>query len=316
LIWRLLWLRSSIVHFYLPESYCLAGPIAVLLGIRTKLMSRRSQNAYHALKPPIFARLERWLHQRMTVISGNSERIIMELFSDEGVPRDKLILLRNGVTVSELPTDGRRAQIRTELLIEPSSVALVIVANLIPYKGHIDLLEALALLTVDRDWNVLVLGADAIGYRIVLERCAEVLGIADRTRFLGETADVGRVLDGCDIGVLCSHEEGFSNALLEYMERALPVVATAVGGNIEAVVDRGTGLLVPPKQPRDLAEALEKLIIDKELCHRLGAAGRDRAISLFGQDASMQAYARLYRSLLQGYGVSADFMPPDVPPNC
>jgi len=315
LTWRLLWRRPSIVHFYLPESYCLAGPIAVLMGIRTKLMSRRSLNAYHASKPSILARLERWLHRRMTAVLGNSERVVAQLSADEDVPREKLVLLRNGVAVNALPADGRRAQIRTELLIEPSCVALVIVANLIPYKGHLDLLEALALLPAERDWNVLVLGVDAVGHRSMLERRAEALGIADRVRFLGETEDVGRVLDGCDIGVLCSHEEGFSNALLEYMERALPVVATAVGGNTEAVVDGETGLLVPPRQPRGLAEALEKLIADAELRRRLGAAGRDRAMRRFSQDASVEAYARLYRSLLQDGSVPADLLSSEASPN-
>lgn len=308
LTWRLLWRRPSIVHFFLPASYCLVGPIAVFTGIRTRLMSRRSLNAYLASNPPVFARLERWLHRRMTAILGNSERVVAQLSSDEDVPRDKLILLRNGVEVRELPAAERRAQIRAELLIEPPCVALAIVANLIPYKGHLDLLEALALLPVERDWNMLVLGAGAVGCRSTLEQRAEALGIAGRVRFLGGTEDVNRVLDGCDIGVLCSHEEGFSNALLEYLERALPVVATAVGGNTEAVVDGETGLLVPPRQPGELAEALDKLIADGGMRRRFGTAGRERAMRLFSQDASVEAYTRLYRSLLQDGSVPADLL--------
>ena len=308
LFWRFLWQRPAIVHFFLPESYCLVGPIAVLMGIRTRLMSRRSLNAYLASNPPVFARLERWLHRRMTAILGNSEGVVAQLSSEEDVPRDRLILLRNGIEVRPLPTVGGRARIRAELLIEPSCVALAVVANLIPYKGHLDLLEALALLPSECDWNVFFLGADTVGHRRTLERRVEALGIASRVRFLGETEDVGRVLEGCNIGVLCSHEEGFSNALMEYMERALPVVATAVGGNIEAVADGETGLLVPPRQPQRLAEVLEKLIADAELRWRLGAAGRDRVTLCFSQNASMDAYARLYRSLLQDGSVPADLL--------
>ncbi|MCV5649166.1 glycosyltransferase, partial [Escherichia coli] len=76
---------------------------------------------------------------------------------------------------------------------------------------------------------------------------AERLGIADRILWLGERRDVEAILPAADIALLVSHQEGFSNALIEAMGQGLPTIATAVGGNLDAVVDGETGLLTPPR---------------------------------------------------------------------
>jgi glycosyltransferase involved in cell wall biosynthesis len=298
LLVRMIWRRPTIAHFFLPQSYCVVGPLAVLLGIRIRLMSRRSLNDYLDNKPSLVAQLEHWLHTRMTLVLGNAQGVIDELACEESVPADKLVLLRNGIGVSPLASNEERQATRRQMAISDASVALVIVANLIPYKGHLDLLSALAMLQADRDWTLLCIGADSVGFRENLEQAADSHGVRDRVRFLGEVDDVPRVLDASDVGILCSHEEGFSNALLEYMERELPVVATAVGGNSEAVVQGETGCLVPAHDPEALAQALDSLILDVNMRRRMGEAGRVHVVRHFDQAASTTAYIELYASLL------------------
>ena len=127
----------------------------------------------------------------------------------------------------------------------------VVVANLIAYKGHRDLIEALALAAAKLPpaWQVLCVGADN-DLRPELEALAAAKGLAGNLRFLGQRFDVGRLLEAADFGVLPSRaNEGFSNAILESMRAGLPMVVTDVGGNAEAVVDGRTGFVVPPADP-------------------------------------------------------------------
>jgi glycosyltransferase involved in cell wall biosynthesis len=92
-----------------------------------------------------------------------------------------------------------------------------------------------------------------------------------------------------------SLREGFGMACLEAMAHARPVVASAVGGLLDLVVDEETGLLVPPGDVASLRDALERLLADAELRRRLGVAGRERARRLFAwpavTDATLAAYA-------------------------
>ena len=97
--------------------------------------------------------------------------------------------------------------------------------------------------------------------------------------------------------ILPSHQEGFSNALLEAMAARLPVVATAIGGNSDAVVDGETGSLVPVRDPRVLAVAILRLAQDPDLRVNFGEAGRRRVELHFSLQACVDRYERLYRAL-------------------
>jgi glycosyltransferase involved in cell wall biosynthesis len=115
--------------------------------------------------------------------------------------------------------------------------------------------------------------------------------------FLGERPDAERLVTAADIGVLASHEEGFSNALLEMMARGVPMIATAVGGNVDAIASGQSGLLVPAEAPAALAEALLQLAGDPVLRTRLGQNGRVRVLALFSLDACVDRYVNLYRGI-------------------
>jgi glycosyltransferase involved in cell wall biosynthesis len=117
--------------------------------------------------------------------------------------------------------------------------------------------------------------------------------------WLGERADVEELLSASDIFVLPSHQEGFSNALLEAMAARLPAVATAIGGNIDAVSDNETGLLVPVRDPRGLAAAILRLAQAPDLRRSFGEAARRRVEQCFSLQACVDRYERLYRALGQ-----------------
>lgn len=295
----ILWRRpSAIVHFFLPAAYVVGGIAAWITHSPIRIMSRRSlndyQHAYLAVKW-----IEKMLHRTMDAVLGNSRAVVDQLRDEEGVSEGKLGLIYNGVEISQ--SSDSRASVRSSLGLDDRTLVFAIVANLIPYKGHLDLIRAFG--TVDKRialrWRLLVVGRDD-GIEADLQAAAKELGIADKISFLGLRSDISDLMAASDVGLLSSHQEGFSNTILEGMAAGLPMIVTDVGGNAEAVVDNETGLVVPPHEPHSLADAILRLADDPKLRARYGAAGRARVEALFTIDACAARYDACYRALLEG----------------
>jgi glycosyltransferase involved in cell wall biosynthesis len=293
------WLRRErfdVVHFFLPRPYVFGSLAAELAGHRLRLMSRRSLTDYRA-KYPLLGGIERILHRRTFGILGNSQAVIDQL-AGEVDDAGKLALIHNGIEMPSPVFTGSRRRTRDMLQIPDDALVVSVIANLIAYKGHRDLLVALALIKdkLPAPWRLLGIGRDD-GIGAELKASAQTLGIADNILWLGERSDVEELLAASDIFVLPSHQEGFSNALLEAMAARLPVVATAIGGNRDAVVENETGFLVPPRDPRALAAAILSLADNPDLRHGFGDAGRRRVEQHFSLPACVDRYERLYRAL-------------------
>lgn len=299
LLWCMYRRRPEVVHFFLPAAYLVGGLCSVLAGIRSRVMSRRSLNDYQS-GYPLTRPIEKWLHPRMSAVLANSQAVLDQLRA-ENVPEERLGVIYNGIDVVAFERVESRHRVRKKLGLSGRTVVLVAVANLIPYKGHRDLLEALAARRAELppEWVLLCIGKDT-GIGKELKSYASALGLSDRVYWLGEREDVAQLLNASDIGVLCSHQEGFSNSLLEYMAASLPVVATDVGGNAEAVVDGVTGRLVPARGPAALGEALAELANAPEKRRRMGSAGRARVIERFSLERCVEQYAFLYDALAAG----------------
>ncbi len=291
--------RPHIVHFFLPEAYLFGAPPAILASIPIRVMSRRGLNL-HFRRWRGLRKLEGMLHQRMTAVLGNSRRVVADLL-DEGCQRNRLGLIYNGtdLTAFEAATDS--AAVRRSLGIADDQLMAVMVANLITYKGHFDLLRALALAKprLARPITLVLAGRDD-GIQGALIEEAKRLGIEGDVRFLGLRNDVVAILKAADIGLLTSHEEGFANAIIESMAAGLPMIVTDVGGNAEAVIDGSSGLVVPAQAPEPLAEALVRLSGDDELRARFGAKGRARAETNFTLKACVDRYEAFYMGLSHG----------------
>lgn len=294
LCWRK---RPQVTHFFLPAAYIVGGVASLAGPSMLRIMSRRSLNHYQG-KHRLFRRVEHWLHPRMDLVCGNSLAVIRDLLS-EGVRPDRLRLIYNGIDAAGFLPDRDRAAVRAELGIDDDVVMLVMVANLIPYKGHADLIQALAEVSgsMPTRWLCVCVGRDD-GIGPALVRQARAAGIEGHFLFTGSRKDVPDLLNAADIGVLCSHEEGFSNAVIEAMISGLPMVVTDVGGNAEAVVDGETGLVVPARAPHALGRALLHLCENPDARTRMGMAGRERARSQFSMEACVAAYEALYRQKL------------------
>lgn len=171
-----------------------------------------------------------------------------------------------------------------------------IIARLAPVKDITTLIQAVKLL-LDKGIEVSLTIAGDGPERVNLEHLSASLGIAGAVNFLGFRRDVANVLAEIDLFVLCSLSEGTSLTLLEAMAAGKPVVVTNVGGNSAIVNDGVNGLLVPPGDPVALADALQKLMADRDLRERMGATNIHTIQERYSLDRMASAYESLYTEL-------------------
>lgn len=187
-----------------------------------------------------------------------------------------------------------RARLAKELSLPEDAVWLATLGRLAEQKAYDVLLESLSRLPpAIPEWRLVLLGDGPLRAR--LEAQAAALGLMGKVVFAGFRDDAAALLPAFDGVVFSSHFEGLPIALLEAMAAGKAVVATAVGGIPAALEDRNEGLLLPPRDPRRLAEELGRLLADPDLRERLGAAARRR----FEKEFHASAMARLYRQVYQ-----------------
>ncbi len=288
--------NNTIIHFFLPEAYVLGMFSAKLANFKgPTIMSRRSMRDYQ-IRRPILAWCEKLLRNSTSFVTGNSQAVIHQL-EEEHILKEKLKLIYNGINLEPYRVAVNRSEIRKILNIQDEALVLIMVCNLIPYKGHSDLLKALSIVKnkLPIGWHLLCVGRDN-GIGESLKQEAKVLNIGEQVVWLGSRFDVANLQSASDIGILCSHEEGFSNAVLEGMAAGLPMVVTDVGGNKEAVLDEENGYVVQAKDPQGLAEAILKLAVDPAKAKQFGQNGQSRVKAFFSLDACVDAYIQLYES--------------------
>jgi glycosyltransferase involved in cell wall biosynthesis len=291
--------KPDILHAYLPAANVI-GPIAARLsGVPRVIVSKRAMADYKT-HFPLLRRVEPLGNRLADAILVNSDAVRKDVERTERHWDGKFRKIYNGVAPIEpwAPDEGMAFR-RSEGIPADALVALC-VSNFYPYKGHEELVEAFARI-VPAFPNVILLmvGRDSGTLEATRARVRE-RGIEGSVRFVGSRTDVPDLLRASDLFVHPSREEGFSNAILEAMAAGLPVVACAVGGNPEAVVDGETGRLVPSRGAAAFGSAVAELLADPEKRKAMGEAGRVRATERFSLDRMVVEMESLYESLARG----------------
>ncbi len=289
---------ADISCFYLPSSYYLGMLAHMVTGDKSRtIMFRRSLNDYQRGRF-LIKLYERWLHEKVDMIVGNSKAVVEQLITAENVVPDKLRLIYNGVDLSDLHSNGNKhVSVREELQIDDNILVMTIVANLIPYKGHMDLI--LALSSFDKNqlvpWKLLVVG-DGLEARSDLVSLVNSHNLEEHIYWLGLRRDISKIYSETDIGLLVSHQESFSNAIIEGMAAGVPMIVTNVGGNKEAVVHEQCGLVIEPHNPEQIASAIARLSNDKVLRESYGKNARARVHEKFSSAQTLAEYIGLFGS--------------------
>lgn len=210
-----------------------------------------------------------------------------------------------GLSVVYPPSDARRfdpARVqpwRREALDLPAdSLLLGSIARLSPQKSGEALIEALAAVQAEQPrLHLLFVGGPLdSAYARGLQAQVRELGLDHRVRFLGEARDTGPAHALMDLFISCRPDpEGFGLSIVEAMLSGKPVLARALGGPAETVVDGETGWHFDSDRPEAIAAALRRALADRARWPQLGAAGRTRALERFCFEQSVPAYERCLR---------------------
>lgn len=207
----------------------------------------------------------------MNRVIAISERQKEELVRYRICPPRKIQVIPLGLSLSRfLDCSTFRGQLREELGISEKTMLIGIVGRLVPIKGLSYLLEAIHKVArvTEKELRLLVIGDGPM--REQLESQVSALGLGGKVRFLGWRFDLEKLYADLDIVVLSSLNEGTPFSLIEAMSAGKAVVATSVGGVPDVVEDGRGGLLVPPKNPAAMADAILRLINDVNLRNCLG----------------------------------------------
>jgi glycosyltransferase involved in cell wall biosynthesis len=212
----------------------------------------------------------------------------------EGFPPARIGVIHNGIDVGPPPQPSDRQAVRARLGVADDALVIGTIARLDPVKDLGSLIRAVAGMSGDRSVMLVIIGDGP--ERQNLERLASDLRCASVVRFIGHRDDARAWLPACDVYVNSSISEGVSLTVLEAMAAGLPIVATRVGGTPE-VVDESCGVLVAPRNPAALREALSALASDPGCRRRLGEAARARVSERFTLERMVNEYRRVYRKV-------------------
>jgi glycosyltransferase involved in cell wall biosynthesis len=233
----------------------------------------------------------------------NSEAIRDHLLAGRRVAPEKIVVIRNCLSDAAeraaLDSDGRpkqRAALLRELNLDDGVKLIGLVARLQPVKGHRYFIEAASrIAAAEPKAHFLLVGDGAL--RREIEEQAARLGVGARAHLLGSRGDAAAIAAGFDVAVLASLSEGFPNAVMEAMAAGAPVVATAVGGTTELVIDGATGFLAPPADADALARRILDALQNPERSAQMAANGRQRVLDKFSMRRMVESVERLYEEI-------------------
>ena len=298
-------LRPDIVHTHNPKPGVLGRLAARGAGVPAVV------NTVHGLYAlPTDRAAKRWVVyalERVAARCSDAELVQnpedVPVLHSLGITAPKVRLLGNGIDLTRFDAfAGRqvRAATRAELDIADDTVVVGAVARLVAEKGYRELFAAArALAATTPKVLILVVGpSDTDKHDAITPDELSEATATGRVRFLGERHDVERLYAAMDVFVIASWREGFSRSGMEAAAMGLPVIATDVRGCRQVVDHERTGLLIPLRDPRAIADAVRRLAEDADLRRRLGDAGIDKARREFDQQRVIDLTLATYDEVL------------------
>ncbi|HCJ67375.1 MAG TPA: hypothetical protein DHV62_08670, partial [Elusimicrobia bacterium] len=239
---------------------------------------------------------ERFVNRFVVVCASLREKLIKK----HKISADKISVIHNGIEIEEYRNDtgDKGDRVRREFNAGEDEPLVGTIGRLVWEKGLTYFVEAIKILDTRcqmPDTRFLIVGEGEL--RESLELKVKSLKLEDKVILTGFRRDVKEILAALDILVLSSLREGFPMITLEAMAMSKPVVATDIEGIREQVINGETGVLVPPKNPEILAEAILRLTQDHNLRRKMGLAGRKSAEDKFNIKEIIKQHEQLYLML-------------------
>lgn len=287
-------LRVDILHSHLFYSSLFASPLGWLCRVPIIVETPHVREHWrHSWLKSRFV-VDRAVGRTVDYYIAVSEANARYLSEQKGLPRSKIVVIRNGIDVERFhPERHAPAGLRESLGFAPDDPVLVVLGRLEPQKGHRILLEAMPAIRREFPRVRLVCAGDGV-LGADLKAQMRAFGLQDSVRFVGYQSNPQDWLALADLTVLPSFFEGLPLVAMESLAAGRPMVATAVDGTPEVIVHGRTGMTVPPCDPGSLAKAICELLRDPELRRRLGRAGRDWVLENFNRTQQIQKTQDFY----------------------
>lgn len=288
-------LRVDIVHAHEVKSDVIAylasflGRVPIVTTLHGWIGNSRRQRALIGVDKQVVRRFD-------LVIAVS--RLIQAQAIAAGARPERVRLLHNAIVLDSYRRSETRGRLESLVGRPVAGPVLASIGRLSAEKGHLDLVEALALLSLRGHQVSAVFAGDGPARPALVERI-QALGLTDRVHMPGYVARPQDILNEADLMVLPSHTEGLPNVALEAMAMDVPVLATRVGGTPEVVIDGETGRLVDPHRPDQLAQAIEAFVTDRAPWQPLIARGRAHVERHFDFRARTRALEVMYADLVR-----------------
>lgn len=293
--------KFDIVHTHNPVPGILGQLAAKIAGV--PMIINTIHGFYFSeetpgLKRKIFIMAERLAAKCSTLIFSQNREDMETAIKEKICKPKKIKYLGNGIDLEKFNPNN----LPKELGLPQGSKIIGIVARLVKEKGYLDLFEALESVA-EKYPNIFLLSVgpaepnkkDGFDESII----NKYNKIKDKVLFLGQRADVEQILPAIDIFVLPSHREGFPRSLLEASAMQKPIIATNIRGCREAVEDGKTGILVPAKNPKELARAIIYLLENPNEAETLAKNAREKALKEFDENLVFEKLKNVYADKLK-----------------
>ncbi len=302
--------RFDVVHVHTPIAALVGRVAAWAAGIPVRIYTAHGFYFHEGMSP-----LKRWMHIFLEWLGARFGHFIMTVSGEDEEAAIRYHISRpgrvetiaNGVDVTwfdpSLFTSEDRARFRAQWGIPRDAVVIGFVGRLVKEKGILELVRAFAeLVSRHGSLRLLIVGdvlqSDYDAGKDEFFSLAKALGVFDRIAFTGMVDDTRPCLAAMDIFCLPSYREGMPVSLLEAMAMERACVATDIRGCREEIVNRESGLLVPPRNAEALVQALDSLVSDPSLMRSLGKSARARILEKFDETKVLRHQIAIYRRLL------------------
>lgn len=291
---------AQVVHTHLMDSTFLGEVVAARTGCPTVTTVYNNHLIPLDIPPRtllyrFWLRLFRWSLLRCDRIVAVSPTVVETLHATAGIPRQRMTVATNGVSIDTSTDELDPAGARRGLGIDANAPTIVFVGRLVPNKNQAALIDMMPTVLAEHPEARLLLVGEGPTESDLRDQVRR-LRVEHAVVFAGYSSEVSSILASASTFVTASVSEGISFAVLEAMAAEVPVVATRCIGN-EETLSGGAGLLVDEAAPTELAAAVSKVLSDTKLAATLGAAGRQRVVERYRFDRTLDQMIGIYDEL-------------------